>query len=136
MSLMDAIDSLATDTADGEPLVVTVTRRAAGAFDADGVWTPGPITTFTLDSAVVMPATGMQRVVGGRDMHSDEQGQHVDDVRAVCTNVELKTREPGTEPDLLTFQGATWIVVRIEEWTLGNETVYRAMLTRETRGAS
>lgn len=131
MSLMDVIDSLSSD----EQIVVT--RHTRGAYDADtGVWQRGAATTLVLPFVSIQPATGMQRVVGGRDMRSDVQGQQVPDVRVVYTNIELRTRESGFEPDTVDFEGGTWVVTRAERWHLGDEEVYRSLITRETRGSA
>lgn len=129
MALRDVIDSLYSDHD------VVVTRRTGGVM-VDGVWTPGAASTFLLPAASIQPATGMQRVVGGRDMRHDEQGQFSVDVRVVYSYVELKAREPGIDPDTLTFDGSAWIVVRAETWPLNEEVIYRSLITRETHGAS
>src|SRR3954469_3915295 len=107
---MDVIDSLSSDEE------VVVTRRLVGALDADGVWQPGAAVTLVLPFVSIQPATGMQRVVGGRDMRSDAQGQQVPDVRVVYSNIELRTREAGFEPDTIAFEGGTWVVTRTERW--------------------
>lgn len=102
----------------------------------DGIWVPGGASSFVVPTASIQPATGMQRVVGGRDMRHDEQNQHVDDVRVIYTYVELKVREPGIDPDQIAFDGSSWVVVRAEKWVLNDEIIYRSLITRETRGAS
>lgn len=128
-ALIDAILDLQTDT-------LTVTRHLKGAFDTvTGAWAPGTASTLQI-IACVQPATGMQRVVGGRDMRSDEQGQHTSDIRAVYTEALMHTRDITHEPDQIAFEGGTWIVTRVERWALNDEVYYRAMMTRETRGAS
>ncbi len=130
MSLLDVIDSLFSDEE------VTFTRRTGGTY-VDGIWTPGSsVQTITIPSASIQPATGLQRVVGGRDMRSDEQGQFVYDVRVLYSYVELKVREPGVDPDIVLFEGDNWTVVRVEKWVLNEEITYRALIVRETRGAS
>ncbi len=129
MSLPDVINSLVSDRG------VVVTRRTGGAM-VNGIWTPGSPSTFALPTAIIQPATGMQRVVGGRDMRQDEQGQFTVDVRVIYTNIELKTRESGLDPDQIAFDGGTWIVVRVETWVLNDEVTYRALITRETHGAA
>lgn len=128
MSLIESILDLQTDT-------LTVTRRVTGSINSDGVWTPGASSTLTI-IANVQPATGMQRVVGGRDMRSDEQGQHTDDVRICYTETLLHTRDTTNEPDQIAYEGGTWTIVRVEKWQLEDEIYYRALMTRETRGAS
>ena len=129
-ALIDTIFDLQTD-------VLTVSRHAKGAFDSvTGAWVPGTPTTLTI-IACVQPATGMQRVVGGRDMRSDEQGQHTSDIRVIYTETLLHTRDGTNEPDQITgYEGGTWVVTRVEKWQLNDETYYRALMTRETRGSS
>lgn len=129
MSLEDVIESLFSDEA------VQVTRRAGGAM-VDGIWVPGATSTFVLPFASIQPATGMARVVGGRDMRSDELGQHTDDVRVVYSNVELKTRELTSEPDQIFYEGGMWVATRAEKWKLNDEVVWRTLITRETRGGA
>jgi hypothetical protein len=130
MSLLDVIDSLFSDEE------VTFTRRTGGAY-VDGIWVPGTnVSIITIPAASIQPATGLQRVVGGRDMRSDEQGQLVYDVRVLYSYVELKVREPGVDPDIVLFEGDNWTVVRVEKWVLNDEITYRALIVREARGAS
>lgn len=129
MSLLDVIDSLSSDED------VPVTRRTGGSY-TDGIWTPGTPSTFTIPAASIQPATGMQRVVGGKDMRSDEYGQQTPDIRVLYSYVELKTRQPGTDPDTILFEGGTWTVVRTEKWVLNDEIIFRSLMTLETRGAS
>lgn len=133
MAISDSIVDMANAT-------LTIQRHEVGAFD-DGVgrWVPGAVSTFTV-TANVQPATGMQRVVGGRDMRSDEQGEHVDDVRVVYTPTELRTRDKTTEPDLvIDYKGGDWVCARQEEWESpfdDDDGYFRVLITRETRGSA
>ena len=127
---MDVMDSLFSDEE------VPVTRRTGGAY-VDGIWVPGTsVTTFLIPAASIQPATGMQRVVGGGDMRQDETNQYTPDVRVIYTYVELKTREPGVDPDRISFEGRDWVVTRMEKWVLNDEITYRGLMTKETLGAS
>jgi hypothetical protein len=137
MSMADTISSM--KNAD-----LTVQRKGRGVFDSHGKWQPGSIVaTFSVEASV-QPATGMQRVVGGREMRGDEQGQHVADVRQLFTPTQLYTRDaqatPPVEPDqIVNYLGGTWTVTRVEEWTGPDgpeDLYYRVMVTKETRGAS
>lgn len=130
MTLAGTINSLASD------FDLVVLRRTTGSQDADGVWQPGPPISLIMEFASIQPATGMERVVGGRDMRSDQQGQQVQDARVVYSEFELKTREPGFEPDQVLYDGGIWIVIRSEPWKLRDELIFRSLMTRETRGAS
>lgn len=69
-------------------------------------------------------------------MRSDQQGQQVQDVRVVYSEFELKSREPGFEPDQVLYDGGVWTVIRSEHWQLRGEIIFRSLMTRETRGAS
>jgi hypothetical protein len=132
MSLNDSIDALATGT-------YTVTRRVRGSY-TDGVYSgPGTTTTFTI-SAVQEPATGLQRVTGGDETRSDEQGRRTNDIRVLYTRTELFAETSGYEPDLVTINGRQYSVWRCEPWDLAyyeasNEVHYRALATRVTQGS-
>jgi len=127
----DIVANFLTDT-------LTVTRTAAGAYTT-GIYAAGNTSTFTID-ACVQPAAGLQRVVGGRDLRSEIDGQHVDDVRVLYTATELRTRTPSVEPDLVSYDNDTWTVMRVELWDLPTSGVqdlhYRVTITRKTEGAS
>lgn len=132
MSLNESIDSLATGS-------YTVTRRATGTT-TDGIYTPGGSSTFSI-TAVVEPATGLQRVTGGFEMISSYDGQHANDVQVIYTRTELKVRSRTTEPDLVTIRGRQYTVFRCEPWDLAkdganNEVHYRALCTLDNDGAS
>lgn len=127
MSLLRSIRAFYTGT-------YVVTRRSGGTWSS-GKWTPGAPSTFNL-RASIQPATGMQRVVGGKDMRTEVDGQHVDDVRIVFTERELYVRRNDREPDKVTFDGDTWTVFRIEPWDHSGVKYWRAVITRDVKGAS
>ncbi len=134
MALLDSIDAFLTDT-------VTVTRRPRGTY-VDGIYVPSStVTTFPVQVAIE-PATGMQRVVGGRDQRSDEQGEQVYDVRQFFTRTKMLVRtepngpDPGSDADEVAYEGGTWVVFRVEEWTHTGQTYYRCVMVRKTAGAS
>ena len=127
MPLLDTITSLATGS-------YTVTRWAVGSF-TDGIYAKGAPTTFAI-RAVLEVATGMQRVVPGRDMLGEPEGQTVNDVRILYSKEELRTRQPDQEPDEVTIDGSQWLVFRVEWWNLGGQVHYRTVVTRKTAGAS
>jgi hypothetical protein len=128
MPLNESIDGLSTGT-------YTVTRRAASAF-TDGIYPGGgSASTFSI-AAVVEPATGLQRVVGGYEMRSDNDGQRTNDIQVIYTRTELYTRRPTHEADLVTIGGRQFTVFRVESWNLSGEVHYRALATLKTSGAS
>ncbi len=96
------------------------------------------LTNTFLIPACVQPAAGLQRVVGGRDMLSKVDGEHVDDVRVIYTATELFTRTPDYEADEITLEGSQWVVFRVEKWFLITEanTHYKVVITRLVSGAS
>lgn len=133
MSLNDSIDALAT----GE---YTVTRKAKGSY-TDGIFNGGGATTTFTISAVQEPATGLQRVVGGFEMRTGDDGQHTNDIRVIYTRTELFTRSDNYEADLVRINGRNYTVFRCEPWDLSyyetsNEVHYRALASRVTQGST
>lgn len=126
--LLDSIFSLSNAS-------ITVTRRDEGTW-SKGVYTQNPNTTTFAVTVAMEPATGMQRVVPGRDMLSDEQGEHVTDVRVLYTATELKARTPTNDADIVTYDNSTWTIFRVEQWALNEQIYWRAVMTRNTGGAS
>lgn len=126
--LNESIDSLATGT-------YTVTRRAAGSY-TDGIYNGGGAATTLTIEAVVEPATGLQRVVGGDEMRHDDSGQRTNNIQVVYTRTQLYTRKPAQEPDLITIDGRQYTVWRVEAWNLSGEVHYRVLCTLKTSGAS
>lgn len=128
MSVLDSIDSLATDT-------LTVRRRATVA-PVNGKRALGPATTFTC-VAVVQPAFNMNRVIGGANLSAREDLQSATDVRQLHTRTELKTRSPGFDPDeIVGFEGANWTVRLVEKWVIDDEPHYHVAIAKQTGGAS
>lgn len=126
--LLDSIASLANET-------ITVTRRGIGTW-SKGVYTQNASTTTFTVVVAMEPATGMQRVVPGRDMLSDEQGEYVTDVRVMYSATELKARTPSNDADVVAFDGSNWTIFRVEEWALNDQVYWRAVMTRNTGGSS
>lgn len=133
MSLLDVITSLQTDN-DG-PGTYVVTRRAAGAV-VNGRYARGAVTSTFSITAVVQSATGMQRIVPGKDMHAHADGQTVDDTYELHTETPLLTRSASNEPDFVTIEGADWVVMRVERWEMTGDVFYRAIVARDTSGAA
>jgi hypothetical protein len=128
MPILDTISGMSTGT-------YTVTRRAVGTMTS-GKYVPNPTSsTFTIE-AVVQPATDLQRVVGGSDLRSYVENQRVDDVRSLHTATELWTRTTAHDPDIITIEGDTWVVFRVERWDFYGDTFFMVVVTRQTQGAS
>lgn len=126
MALADTITGLNTGT-------YTVTRRGPGTY-TDGIYTRGAVTSTFLIVAVLQPATGMQRVVPGKDMLPHADGQVVDEVLALHTKTVLRPAIPTGEADYVTIDGASWIVFRVETWNLSGQIFCRAVVARDTAG--
>lgn len=132
MSLNESIDSLATGD-------YTVTRTVKGTY-TNGVYTAGGTSTFTM-RAVMEPATGLQRVVGGFEQIALPSGRHTNDIRVVYTRTELFAQTRTHDPDRITHNGRQYTVFRCEPWDLAkdaanNEVHYRALCTLDTDGAA
>ena len=116
MSLLDSISDFATGT-------YTVTRTPAGTWTV-GRYAPGSATTFTIQ-AVVEP-------YGGRQVQVPPEGQHAEDVRIVYTSTELRTMSPLDVPDLITIDGESYSVFRIDgPWVMPDSTHYRVFVARQ-----
>lgn len=128
MSLLDSIYGFQTG-------VYTITRRVTGSF-VNGNYVPNPTTSTLSVRAVIQPAVEIQRVTAGRDMREREQNQQVDDVQIIHTDTEIKTRSPTHDPDVVTFEGDSWVIIRVEKWVFGGTTFWKGVMTRETEGGS
>jgi len=131
MSLSDVIDSFANVT-------MVVTRRAANTYDTGGVKVLGAaLSTFPLTCSM-QPATGQQRIVGGRDTRANEDGKQVDDNRVVYSKTELFTEDSrsGFAADRAVFENATWEVFRCEPWDLSGDQYWRVTFTALNQGST
>lgn len=129
MSILDSIDAFITGT-------YVVTRRARGMF-VSGVYQPGAVVATLNLPLVIQPAREIARVTAGRDMREREQNQTTDDVHIAHSRTELKTREPGFDPDTIRFQDDDWYVIRCESpWDFSGERYWYAVLSREMEGGS
>ena len=132
MGINSAITSLANRT-------ITVTRRAAGAYDSGGHWVPSA-TFVTIGPLRVceQPAENVAGVFPAQELITDEQGSKVFDVRLIWTTTELFTRDAraNVDPDIVTFDGSNWKVFRKKPWVLGNQKHWVVAVTRLVQGAS
>lgn len=100
MSLLRVINTFATGT-------YTVTRTAAGTV-TQGRYTPGAATTFAVRACIQPPK--------GRQLAPRPEGQKGEEVRTMFSPVQLLTRAPGQEPDVVTVAGEPWVVVEVQAW--------------------
>jgi hypothetical protein len=128
VSLLDSITSLATGT-------YTVTRRAAGTY-VNGRYVKGPVTATLQVVAVEMPAFNMNRIIAGRDLKHDDQGQYATSLRVLYTIDELYTRRAGFDPDEVQIDGSTWTVTRVEKWDHTGRVHYRVIVSEKLDGAA
>lgn len=98
-----------------------VTRRSSETVDAAGMSVLADPTIFKIDASI-QPITG-------RELEQLPEGQRSSEVRLVLTRSEMRTRLPGNAPDVITYQGETWTVFRVERWP----THYRAWITRDVQ---
>lgn len=104
MSLAGVIRRLGTQ--------VTVTRTVAGTY-VKGVHQPGESSSFGI-TASVQPASG-------RDLLRLEEGQRTRETITVFTPDDLRTTDEatGTPADRIEWQGSTYEVQVVENWTPG-----------------
>lgn len=119
MSLIDAIPSLATGT-------YTVTRTPARNYTAGVLDAPTGQTTFSVIASAQPPT--------GRDLQQLPDGVRADEVRIVYAREELKTTEPGYEPDTISIDGNDYEVFRVETWQAFGE-AHRRTWTRRVEVA-
>lgn len=87
-----------------------VTRRTAGAI-TNGIAAAPSEATFTIE-AVVQPVTG-------RELQSLPEGMRTEQVVSIHTTSSLRTANEagGLLPDHIDWQGATYQVRRVEDWS-------------------
>lgn len=101
MSLRGAITSLKTGS------VYTVTRRAASTY-VDGKLVAGATSTRTIVASI--------QPVSGRETLQFAESERTREMRAVFTEDELLARSSSNEPDIVTINGESFEVMRVEYW--------------------
>lgn len=119
MSLRDAIAALTM----GGPY--TVLRTTAGTI-VKGHYTP----SNDVDELTV---AGSLQPVSGRELQDLPEGQRGDEVRVLYTRTEIKTREPGFEPDIIVLGDENWTCIRVERFDAFADTHWRAYFSRSAR---
>lgn len=109
MALVDVIASFRTPG--GTSGAYVVTRTASGAHVA-GAYVPGSTSTVNI-VASVRPANGRQRHQAEVAMGSGEYGV---DTRVVYTTTELRTRQPGNDPDTIAINGEAFKIVAVTKY--------------------
>lgn len=104
-----------------------VTRRTASTYDANGDKVAGSTSTVTIE-AIVTP-------IGGRELEALAPAQVGKETRQIMTETELKTREPGFEPDQVAIAGEPWEVVAVQKWEVRGAVHYRALASRLAVGS-
>lgn len=84
-----------------------VTRTAVGAR-VNQVYVPGATSVIQVDASI-------QPVIG-RMLQDLPEGQHAEESRVIYTRTELKTRTPGTDPDIIVIDGEDYRVTRVEKY--------------------
>lgn len=100
MSLSGVIGRFKTGT-------YNVTRTAVGVR-VNQVYVPGATTVIPIDASI--------QPVSGRMLQDLPEGQHAEESRLVYTRTELKTRTPGTDPDIISIDGEDYRVTRVEKY--------------------
>jgi ribosomal protein S2 len=88
---------------------VTLRRYAAGTRDSNGRFTPGALTTSTIQASV-QPMTD-------RDLRTLPEGERQLDQKKVYTTTEIRTgsQHDGTTADQLVVGGVTYEVRQVEQ---------------------
>lgn len=80
-----------------------------------------------------LTVAGSLQPVTGRELQDLPEAQRGDDVRVLYTLTRLYTREPGFEPDVLTIDGESYTVIKVERFDAFGDTHYRVYLARTVR---
>lgn len=103
--LADVVDAFSDD--------YTVTRTGVAAYDVHGDPVAGSSSTFSI-RACVQP-------VSGRDLQRVPEGLRTQELIALFTPTELRTKTGTNEPDTVAVNGVTYQVQQVERWAeLGN----------------
>lgn len=100
----------------------TATRTTDGGYDADGLAVAGTTSTFAV--------AGSLQPVSGRELRDLPEGQRGDEIRVLYTLTELRTRIGTHQPDKLSIDGETWVVIKTEKFDAFGETHYRVYVSR------
>lgn len=102
-----------------------VTRRPAGVR-VNGEYVPS-------NNPTVLQVVARIRPINGRELQDLPEGQRVDDVRMCLTTTELKTRSPGFDPDIVSYDGEDYRVDSVQNPQAFGDTHYRCLLVRTVR---
>lgn len=115
MSLIGVIGSFATGT-------YAVTRRAPGAYDANGRFTPGGTSALNIEASI-QPVTG-------RDLQVLPEGFSAEETKVVYTTTTLRTESPAGAADIVTIDSEPYKVIRSERWEAFGDEHHRAFVAR------
>jgi hypothetical protein len=115
MSLRDAIDVFKT----GDYIV----RRTVEGSYTKGIYTPGGVAEF--------PVAASAQPTAGRDLQVLREAQHGEEIKVLFTRTELRTREPGQEPDRVVIKGEEWEVKSAVEWDAFGESHWIITVARQ-----
>lgn len=113
---MSAVQALANGT-------YNVSRKASGAYDANGRWVATATPTVIAVRASVKPANG-------RDMQALPEAERTTETLVMFADEELKTRTASTEADLVTVSGAVFEVYSVKHWHSPRREYWEALLTK------
>lgn len=89
---------------------VTITREEPGAYDSEGRWSPGAISTFDIDAAV--------QPVSGKELEILFSGTEVRETIKLYTTDELRASDAplNTTPDKILWQTRQYEVKQVDDW--------------------
>lgn len=100
-----------------------VTRASGpGSYDAEGGFVPASMSVVQIQ-AVVAP-------LDGRELQRLPEGLRTRELRQVFTVAALRVAAPGQRPDVISIEGSTWQVEKLEDW-VANGNFYRAIVSKE-----
>ena len=116
------LNSLLASGSDFANAAYTGTRTALGTY-AGGDYTAGSTSALAFN-ACERPVTGAELEVLGTTQHSEN-------TRKLYSETELHTRTETHEPDEVTIDSATWVVIRSVRVKGFGETHYKVFLAKK-----
>ena len=91
---------------------------------------PDGTVEWTFLTQNVLSVPGSVQPLSGRKLADLPESQRADDVRNFFTMTRLFTREPGFQPDVVTYKGELWRVASVGTWEMDGETHYECTIER------
>lgn len=117
MGLTGVIDTFKTGT-------FAVTRTVAATYDTNGRVVAGSTSVVNVDASI--------RPLSGRDLRVLPEGHHASNLRILYSKVDIFTRTPANDPDVVLVDGENWEVLTVETYGFFDGGHIKATIARIT----